>query len=239
MTDPAYAHFAILADRTGSMGQFADGMSGPTKADLATGGIHDLIRKQAAEPGRATFSLTQFDTSPTSRWPGAGPGPCTERVASFAAADDPLITKWRIRPRGSTPLLDAVGTEIVRTGEELAALPENARPGRVYFVIGTDGEENASREYSKQQIAAMVARQHTDWHWEFVFIGADIDAFAEAGGMGFAAGSTMSSSGARTVQAYAGTSSAISRSRIGGQSVSYTDEERAAAAGTGKPGDEE
>ena len=219
MTDRGYTHITILADRTGSMGDLADPGSGKTKAELTTRGIHDLVRDQGAQPGKTTFSLTQFDTQGT------------DRIASFAAAGDPLIARWRIIPRSGTPLLDATGEEITATGEALAAMPEDARPDRVFFVIGTDGEENSSREYSKQQIAAMITCQREAYGWEFVFIGADIDAFAEAGGMGVPAGSTLPSSGGLMTLAYASTSDAISRSRAGGQSVSYTDEERQRTSG--------
>ena len=219
MADPGYIHITILADRTGSMGDIADPGSGKTKADLTTKGIHDLIREQGAQPGKTTFSLTQFDTQGT------------DRIASFAAAGNPLITGWRIHPRSGTPLLDATGEEITATGEALAALPDDDRPGRVFFVIGTDGEENSSREYSKQQITAMITRQREVYGWEFVFIGADIDAFAEAGEIGIAAGATLDSAAANLGVAYASTSDAITRSRVSGLSVSYTDEERQRADG--------
>jgi hypothetical protein len=214
MTDASYTHITVLADRTGSMGGIADPGSGVTKAQLTTEGIHRLIAEQAAQPGKTTFSLVQFDTMGT------------DPIAWFARADDPGITSWRIMPRSGTNLLDATGTLIVQTGESLATFPENERPGRVYFVIGTDGEENSSHEYSKAQVADMIAMQRTAYGWEFIFIGADIDAFAEAGGMGVTRGSTMTTNSANIGVAYAATSDAITRSRAGGQSVSYTDEER-------------
>ncbi len=222
MTDSGYTHITILADRTGSMGDFADGTSGPTKAELTEAGIRDLIAAQAAAPWdstRTTFSLVQFDTE------------STDRIAWFAPGDDPQIAQWTIAPRSGTNLLDAIGTLITQTGEHLAALPEGARPGRVYFVTGTDGEENSSHEYTKPQVAAKVTEQRETYGWEFVFIGADIDAFTEAGGMGIAQAATLDSAGASLAVAYASTSDAITRSRVGGQSVSYTDEERGKAAG--------
>jgi hypothetical protein len=224
MTDAAYSHFAILADRSGSMGDKADPGSGKTKAELAVEGIRRLIAEQAAQPGRATFSLVQFDTNGT------------DRVAWFVPGDDPVLAAWVIVPRSGTNLLDAAGAQITETGEHLAALPEDQRPGRVYFVIGTDGEENSSVEYGgpdgKARIAAKIAHQRDAYGWDFVFIGADFDAFAEAGGMGIAAGATLSSAGANIGVAYASTSDAISRSRASGQSVSYSDDERERAAGS-------
>lgn len=220
MTNPGYTHITILADRTGSMKDIADPGSGRTKAELTTAGIHDLIRVQAAQPGRTTFSLVQFDTYGT------------DRIAWFAPAGDPAIARWSIIPRSGTPLLDATGTLITQTGEHLAAMPEHERPGRVYFVTGTDGEENSSREYTKERLAAMIAVQRDTYGWEFVFIGADIDAFAEAGSIGVAAGSTLSTNSVNIGAAYASTNSALNRSRAKGQSVSYTDDERRQASGT-------
>lgn len=219
MTDTSYTHIAILADRTGSMGGFADPSGLTRKSELTTAGIKDLIREQAAQPGRTTFSLVQFDSQGT------------DQIATFAQGDHPDIAEWRIVPRGMTPLLDATGMLITQTGEYLAALSENERPGRVYFVVGTDGEENCSQEYTKKRLAAMIKTQREDYGWEFVFIGADIDAFSEAGSMGIPTGSTLTTNSANLGVAYAGTASAITRSRAGGQSVSYTDEERDKAAG--------
>lgn len=221
MTDSSYTHITILADRTGSMGEAADGThGGVTKAELTTKGIHQFIREQAAQPGKVTFTLVQFDTY------------STDRVAVMAQADAPAITEWTIQPRGGTPLLDALGTEITMTGEDLAALPEDQRPGRVFFVTGTDGQENQSHEYTKPQVAEKVTRQREEWQWDFVFIGADIDAFAEAASMGITRAASLQSKGAAMAAAYAGTSSAVTRSRVSRQPLSYTEAERKKAAGS-------
>lgn len=222
MTDPTYTHIPILADRTGSMGLVADHTSGKTKAELTTKGIHDLITDQAAQPGKTTFSLCQFDTYTDK---GAG------RITWFTHGSDPKHKDWFIDPRGGTPLLDAVGQLINQTGQHLDSMPEDQRPGRVIFVIGTDGEENSSHEFTKQQIKDMIAHQRDKYGWDFLFIGADIDAFEEAGGMGIAVPGTMSSSGAQMGVAYAATSDAITRSRPAGQSVSYSDDERDRVSG--------
>lgn len=219
MTNPDYTHFMILADRTGSMGLPSDGFGSATKAELTTSGIKTLIADQATAPGRTTFSLAEFDSHGVTH------------VADFVPGDSKEISSWRIVPRGGTPLLDALGAEIVLTGEALAKLPENERPGRVYFVVGTDGEENESKEYTKAQIAEMVKTQTETYKWEFVFIGADIDAFDEAGGMGFSKGSTLNTVGSAMAMAYESTSSAITRSRMRGGPVSYSESERSAAAG--------
>ena len=63
-------------------------------------------------------------------------------------------------------------------------MAEADRPGLVAFVITTDGQENSSKEFTKAQIKAMVERQQFQYNWQFIFLGANQDAFAEAGGMG-------------------------------------------------------
>jgi hypothetical protein len=214
MTDSAYTHITILADRTGSMGQISDPASSLTKAQLATAGILDLIRDQAAQPGKTTFSLTQFNSHGV------------QRVTWFAPGDDPALRAWGIQPFGGTPLLDATGQVITETGQHLEDLAEDQRPGRVIFVIGTDGEENASREYTLPQVRDMITAQQEKYGWDFVFVGADIDAFAGAGGMGISRAGTVETRGPAVRAAYASTNSAIRRARAGGQSVSYSDDER-------------
>ena len=222
MTDSGYTHIPILADRTGSMGLVADRTSGKTKAELTTRGIKDLITDQAAQSGKVTFSLCQFDT-----YTHGG----LEQVTWFTHGSDPKHAEWFIEPRGGTPLLDAVGHLIQKTGQHLNAMPEHERPRRVIFVIGTDGEENSSHEFTRQQIADMITHQRDKYGWDFVFIGADIDAFEEAGGMAIPVASSLQSSGDMMAVAYASSSDAITRSRAGGQSVSYSDDERDRASG--------
>jgi hypothetical protein len=221
MTDPGYCHISIIADRSASMAGSADSpyelarrAGEPTKADLTTSGIHQLVREQREQPGRLTVSLMHFDTS-------------HETVENFG--DGTLTLAWRCQPRGGTALLDAVGRTIDKTGEQLDAMPEDQRPGKVIVIIGTDGYENSSHEYDLAQVKAMIERQRNEFGWEFVFQGAGIDAFHEADAMGIAAASTLSTSDQNSGVAYASTSSAITRTRTTGESFSYSTGERAAA----------
>jgi hypothetical protein len=218
MTDSSYTHIVILADRTTSMGALTE--SGSTRAKDSTRGIRQLVTDQGALDGKVTFTLTEFNS-----WQ-------VHEVAAFAAADDPELAKWTCVPAGSTPLIDACGVTIHRTGEGLAALDEDARPGTVIFVIATDGEENCSKEYTLDQVKQMVTTQQETYGWQFIFIGAGIDAFGEAGKFGVAAASTMSADAGSFAVAYAGTSSAISSTRSGLGPVSYTDAQRKAASGS-------
>lgn len=83
-----------------------------------------------------------------------------------------------------TALLDAVGRAINETGQRLAVMPEHERPGLVVFVIITDGQENSSHEFTKTQIKELIKHQQTKYAWQFTFLGANQDAFAEARSIG-------------------------------------------------------
>jgi hypothetical protein len=150
----------VVLDRSGSMSA--------CKSD-AEGGLNSLIAKQKELPGECTFTLVQFDT-----------------VYEFVHRAIPLRTvpHCQVEPRGNTALMDAVGRAIVETGERLRAMPESERPALVVFVIVTDGLENSSREYTKARVREMIEHQQNVYKWQFTYIGANQDAFAEAGSMG-------------------------------------------------------
>ena len=221
MTDLNYTHHIHIVDRSGSMGDHTDGWSGPTKAENATKGIRTYNADQAVHTGhdeRATLSLYQFDT-------------VHDTVLDHVSISDPKVALYKIEPRNGTALLDAIGFAITKEGEYLAALPEHKRPGNVIVIISTDGLENSSHEYKLAQIKQMIKHQQETYGWQFVFIGADIDAFAAGGGLGVSMGSTMSTSGTSFAAAYHMTSDAATRYReaggsAGGQTITYTDEER-------------
>lgn len=217
MTDSDYTHITILADRTGSMGEATD--PGRTKAMDTTDGIRKMVTDQAALPGKTTFSLVQFNSAKV------------DRVAWLALGSDEALTGWQCVPYGGTPLLDAVGGTIHETGEALSALPEDERPGKVIFVIATDGEENSSREYKLPQVKEMVTRQREAYGWEFAFIGVDVDAFADAGSMGIPQAATLDSAAVAMAASYNATSDAITRTRATGESLSYSTAERSASSG--------
>ena len=92
----------------------------------------------------------------------------------------PPLTEADYAPGGSTALLDAVGWTINSIGMRLTNTPEERRPGRVIIAILTDGEENCSREYDLARVAAMIEHQQEQYGWQFVFLGANMDAFASA-----------------------------------------------------------
>ena len=151
----------VVMDRSGSM---------QSRRTDAEGGLNAFIEKQKTEPGEAVFTLVQFDN-----------------VYEFVHTAVPIksVPPYTLVPRGgSTALLDAVGRAINETVHRLAKMNEADRPGLVIFVIITDGEENSSKEFKKAQIKAMIQHQTAVYGWQFTFLGANQDAFAEGGGIG-------------------------------------------------------
>ena len=115
-------------------------------------------------------------------------------------------------PRWGTALLDAVGKAINDTGQRLAAMPESERPGLVMMIIVTDGGENQSKEFTKKQIADMTKHQEDKYNWQFTYLGANQDAFAEAGGMGMSTG-TSGYAAHKSHEAYTAASAKVRRGK--------------------------
>lgn len=203
MTNPDFTYLSLVLDRSGSMSNIAGDMNG---------GIAHLLKEQAALPGKLLVDVTTFDS-------------VIERPFVGAKAEDIPINL--IIPRNMTALLDATGTAIAELGEKLAALPEDERPGTVIVVVVTDGIENASKEYSAEQIKELVTKQETEFGWKFVFLGANIDSFGVGGNLGYARGSTMNydASAAGVRGATVSVSSYLSRTRSG-LDTEFTEEER-------------
>lgn len=197
----------LVVDRSGSMG---------TIRDDAEGGVNAFIAQQAQESGEARITLVEFNQDYDFVCNGV------------LAADAP---KYTLKPAGMTALLDAVGRGIQETGARLAALPEAERPGLVVFVVMTDGHENASREFTHEQIHQMISHQQDVYKWQFTFLGADASAFDAAGGMGIDQQGVARYDKQKVFQAYRGTSRKVARMRqqmrTGRQIVNaYTDAER-------------
>lgn len=197
----------LVVDRSGSMHSVRED---------AEGGVNTFIQEQAKQPGEALLSLVQFDTD-----------------YEFVHRAVPMrqVPVYRLVPRGMTALLDAVGRAINETGERLAKMAEADRPGLVIFVIVTDGEENSSKEFSKAQIKEMIERQQSQYNWHFTFLGANQDAFTEAGGLGIDAAGVANYAANKIQAAWAGTGKKVSRmrgQRRADQSVSneFTETER-------------
>lgn len=199
MTKQNYTHLSLIVDRSGSM----MGM-----AKDAEGGINTLIKEQAKVEGEITVSLYQFDNQ-------------YEKVFGPVSASD--APEYRLVPRGSTALLDSTNRAIAETGEYLSAKPESERPSKVIFVIVTDGYENASREVTRDQLKTKITEQENKYDWEFIYLGANLDAVAESVSLGLRAkGVQYTNTGASMRSAYAGVSSSVTNSRLSGATVAST-----------------
>ncbi len=201
------ADITVVMDRSGSM---------VAVREDAEGGLNSFIEEQKGKEGEAVFTLVQFDTE-------------YEFVHKAVPIKD--VPKCTLTPRGMTALLDAVGKAIAETGERLKAMDEADRPGLVVFVIITDGQENSSKEYTKTQIKEMIDKQSGTFKWQFTYLGANQDAFAEAGGIGIPQDASSGYAATKTKQAFAAASGNVGRMRhavrSGGLAKSgYTDEER-------------
>lgn len=162
MTDSTLTHLYFLLDRSGSMQSI--------KSDTE-GGFAAFIVEQRAADGECRVTLAQFDDSYEVVY-DARP------VADVPALD--------LRPRGSTALLDAIGRLVTDSGQDLAARPEEERPGTVIVAIMTDGLENASREWTHPAIKALVEQQTAQFGWQFLYLGADQDAIEVGASLGVA-----------------------------------------------------
>lgn len=162
VTEAGTANIWFLLDRSGSMAAIADDV---------VGGFDTFVADQRAEAGDATMTLVQFDGhDPHEVLVDAAP---LDRVPSIAQ---------RFRPRGNTPLFDAVALLLDRA--------ERARghDADQLVVIFTDGEENASRVWTREALFDRIARLQ-DRSWTFVFLGANQDSYAAGWGIGLGAGS--------------------------------------------------
>ena len=132
-------------------------------------------------------------------------------------------------PQGSTALLDAIGRTINDTGKRLERMAEDQRPEKVIFVVLTDGEENASREFSAEKVNDMITHQRDAYKWEFVFLGANQDAITTASRLGIQPQNalTYAANSVGTKQAYRSLSANMLKMRSGATSdMGFTDEDR-------------
>lgn len=203
---------SFVLDRSGSMSSIRNDV---------VGGLNQFIEGQKQGDGDCSFRLIQFDSQGTDVVIDTAP---VASVKTFTDSD--------FVPRASTPLLDAIGTEINRLGESLAKMPEAERAEKVVMVILTDGHENQSTEFTREQVFKMISHQREQYQWEFVFLGANQDAITEGASLGTVMRSSMTY--AQNSKGYGNTviaaSAAINRVRSGeDKEVSFTEAERLSA----------
>ncbi len=149
----------FILDRSGSM----SGLEGDT-----IGGYNAMLEKQKKESGEVIITTVLFDDKYEL---------LHDRINLRGIA---AITDKEYYVRGSTALLDAVGKTINKIGNVQKHTAEDERAEHVMFVITTDGMENASREFSYEKVRRMIEHQKGKYGWEYIFLGANIDAVATA-----------------------------------------------------------
>lgn len=200
----ALTYIVALIDRTGSMNKIKRDTEGAFDAFITE--QRELTRELHDE---VCMTMIQFDADSMRK-------PQIDIIYQDLPIEcvPPLI----LEPRGWTPLSDAIAYTIHNTEIALKAIPITQQPSNIIIVITTDGEENSSREFpghgGVQQVARMV-REKQAQGWQFIFIGAGIDAFKAAGGYGVPRGDTISvaASAQGVTEAYTQVTDSVTRFR--------------------------
>ena len=165
MTQHNSTEIVFILDRSGSM----HGLENDT-----IGGYNSLLEKQKLEEGSARVTTVLFDDEVET---------LHDRIDIRAISP---LTQKDYFVRGCTALLDAIGSTIERIANVQKHTAAEYRANNVLFVITTDGLENASHHYSAKHVRDMIQRQKERYGWEFLFLGANIDAAKEAARFGIA-----------------------------------------------------
>jgi len=197
MTDKNLTEIVAIIDRSGSMSCLVN---------ETIGGFNNFLTEQQKLEGKAILTLVQFDDQYQIDYNGVDINDVK-----------PLDTTTYV-PRGMTALLDAVGKTINTVGERLANTEEDKRPGKVVFLIITDGQENSSQEFLAEKVEEMVHHQTDKYQWSFVFLGGGDPDFqsAQATSLGIAPQNAYNYSANRvgTKAVYTNLSRGMSRMRL-------------------------
>ena len=160
---------AYILDRSSSM---------QPMREAAIAAFNDFLHAQLQVPGEARLTLVQFDDQ------------YEVPIASLRLQDVPQLTAATYTPRGSTALLDAIGRTIKDLDIRLQKLPPAHQPAKVILAIFTDGEENASTDFTSRHISDLILLYRDTKAWEFLFLAANQDAIATAASMNIGAGAS-------------------------------------------------
>jgi uncharacterized protein YegL len=197
----------LLIDRSGSMA----GIRGPMVE-----GMEKFLREQAESPAPCFVSTFYFSDPPVQ--------PDLDMVD--------VHTKPHVRlvPTGNTALIDAMCWTITRMMKKFEKIPEDDKPGKVVFVCVTDGQENASRVHSPGELKELVEKRKDDDKWEFVYLGANQDAFKVSSAFSVGRDQTMNyaatTAGVATASATLSASTMAYRSGITSRIVLTKDEKK-------------
>lgn len=159
-----YLKIVFIIDESGSM----SGSEGNV-----IGGFNNFVEKQKNENyGKISVSLYKFNDKVN----------CI--ISNQLAAEVKILTRKDYNPNNFTALYDAIGKAINETDRQIADLPDIERPDKVMIVIITDGEENASKEYTSAAIRSAISKHEDLMGWNFIFLGSGLDSFVDADAIG-------------------------------------------------------
>ncbi|MXX66207.1 MAG: VWA domain-containing protein [Chloroflexi bacterium] len=162
-------HVSFLIDRSGSMAPLGDDV---------VGGFNNFVADQRQQPGACSLTLVMFDSQ----------DPSEVLIDDVPIANVPIMAPDQFRPRGTTPLLDALGALIKSIDKRCEQRGPETRDEDQIVVVFTDGMENSSRRWSRRELFELIdARKKSGW--SFVFLGANQDSYSEAGHLGIDGGS--------------------------------------------------
>lgn len=203
-----YTLIGVVLDRSGSMQS--------TKKDTIAG-FNSFVDEQKTVGGEATLTLAQFNTT-------------YDLIHdNVPISQVPHLNEDTFVPDGMTALHDAICKTIDNIGKQMHEMTEDQRPEKVIFVIITDGLENSSRLFTRQDVANRIKHQSEVYKWQFVFLGANQDAIATGGSIGVGAASSMQyvDESQAVMAMYSAASARISDVRLGlSKSVEFTPEDR-------------
>ena len=156
-----YTDITVLVDRSGSMRSIKESMEEA---------LNKFVEEHRHVPS-SRFSLIQFDD-------------INDHEIWCSSVPIRKAQRYILHPRGNTPLLDAFCKAIDSTGRRLRGMMEHERPDQVLMVVITDGAENASRQFHRQDVFDRVTHQREAYKWEFVYLGANQDTFYESQSFG-------------------------------------------------------
>lgn len=193
-TSDEITHILFVLDRSGSMSSMLPAV---------IGGFNKMMDEQRALKSPCFVSLVLFDNT------------YKEVFVDMPLADVPALTATVCFPGGDTALYDALGRACSGLAARIDGLPQAKRPSKVIVVAHTDGQENASREWTSERVKGLIKDQTEEGGWLFVFAGANIDSFAAGERMGVSKGATANYQGSvvGTQALYGATSQAVLRGR--------------------------
>jgi len=164
MSKKSYSAIAVILDKSGSMYGLVDD---------TIGGFNSFLKEnQDVEDSEATLTLAQFSSDYNLVYD------------NVPIKEIPNLDTDTYQVGGATALLDAIGKTINALDQKLSILGDEEKPESVIVVVMTDGQENSSREFTKEAVTSMIKHREEKYAWEFIFLGAGLDSIKDAAQVG-------------------------------------------------------